>query len=527
MYITPAGRLCFPDSKLSSKYRTHFCSIGYNGVTNDDTNNNLAKALQRLTSVRDPGTDNEVVYRFNQLMWVANHMDWCSEIRASVEQYLQSWMGVEAEATLHYRDPHVKRQLRIAAYPDVYSRWFGQSQWCNKLSCKVKVEMLPPNKIPRLIGDFGVVASLQGFRCIEIFKNALADKLIPCGDGHVVFVSKPKFDILKTLYSDWLINFSGRFIFVCFSDDAVIGYRGATGLKYANIDISNCDGSHMDAMWRFFVLCFPVEMQLAACDLTMQCMKTFYIRSCRKTFTGRHGERVLLRPLRRILASGSTCTTAIDTIANFCIAKAISELDNIDSDGIVYAAAMVGYKVTIDPCQDYSGVQFLKTSPCWSNKGYIPVRNLGTFYRSFGKTLNGDLAGSGSMEQRGREFMAQYIQSCYPGVATPLLDMYRENFGTFSRDRIQQQVKSSYFDYVDLDTPDCHFVETVDFLQRYNLECFEQDFLFTHTQIKIGQHATHPVFEKLIQKDYGEYSCNYECEETVYRGPPAAPHGEI
>jgi len=114
------------------------------------------------------------------------------------------------------------------------------------------------------------------------------------------------------------------------------------------------------------------------------------------------------------LFSGSVLTTLVNNVANLLIARSVYERRCTTCAEIVAAAADVGYVVTMDECDKFENMQFLKHSPFVNDDGVVlPFVNLGVLLRSLGQ-CNGDLPGTRNddLRSRAQKFTSGYL-NCF------------------------------------------------------------------------------------------------------------------
>jgi len=330
--------------------------------------------------------------------------------------------------------PHKKRRLRMRALLAILDAgdWYHKT-WTRKVLGKVKrAEIAKEGKATRLINDLSPEGSLIcGFVADEL-KKAMAKFT---EKRAYQFIKSPNLVDLSQVFGK-LINPEGRLYFPFFSDDSCVSIRCTDGIYMANVDISSCDGSHTKAV-------FDLLRRVTRKDSRLRRYIDGAIRQCEMPLTmvsGSGREKVVLKPTSPVLYSGSTLTTLINNFANVAIACALlTRLDNVQprkadcQELIKTAAQAAGYIVTVEQCDTYHSLQFLKHSPCLSTTGVIvPVLNLGVLMRSFG-TCWGDLPtyrklGKYTFAQRRFLWNTSQVQ-CYKNCVThPFLSALRSRF---------------------------------------------------------------------------------------------------
>lgn len=476
------GELSFPcvPERPDGFYRTVFGpSVAHNAVIYARTNQNMKLALRRLTAVRAPevpGYD-KVLFR-NQALYINKNLKKIKIFSFLYSSYFESYQNAETEAMEHYDDPHIKRALRIQAYKKLHdtNQLVDQSAlWQKTVEAKFKPEEYAKNsKYGRVIGDYGVEASLLGFRLTDFLKTAMSSEDVELHGGVMRFCKSPDPVALKKHFEN-LLDPVGDYFFLFFSDDSCLSIRDKrTGEVHRyNLDISSCDRSHGPSIFRLFVELFPIGAPRDdALRLVAQCMLPVLIRSY-----GVDQAFVILRCCRPFLYSGSTITTGINNLACMLICMSITEepyQHRLDADGnnlfIIEAAARVGYILSgCKPLGAFEEVQFLKNSPVLDIKGqWQPMLNFGVLLRASG-TCRGDLPGRGDFRERARSFQAGLLQGCYPKTEFEVLTVMRaatKNATPVIPDEVKQLLAYKTCDSVGSST---FRVDPESFCRRYKL----------------------------------------------------------
>jgi hypothetical protein len=438
------GRICFPEptpleSSLCKKDGSYYSFFGPcaadSGIVYSNSNLNVSLGLERLTKTRVPllyGYDQYL--QLNQEMYINTLTPFLKTLQMSYHQTFFDYTNMIDECEEHHADPHLKKMLRVAAREDLLSEnLYFDNTWMSlgrKTQYKLKtMEVAKPGKIPRLIGDLGVHASLQGFRLTKFMKLAMANNTIHINGGAIHFCPTPDPFSLEEVF-DKLINPPGRFYFVLFSDDSCLAYRSGDKVLRFNIDISSCDASHTESLFMAMRALFPVGLQPEVDQLIDQCRApiTVYDRNVPRGFPKRS---VTLKPKTPRLYSGSTLTTTINNVANIIIAHSISACEITCGGDVIKAAARTGYIVTCEDCDDWHKLQFLKHSPVRCSDGVVrPLLNIGVLLRLSGR-CKGDLPGSKTipLEVRAKRFQASLLHGAYPKARFALIDSLKANVG--------------------------------------------------------------------------------------------------
>jgi len=283
--------------------------------------------------------------------------------------------------------------MRTSALSDVAEdgKWFGD-KWVRIVKYKMKpLELAKPGKYPRGIGDMGVKGCIRGGHLMDKIKSGFAVPHVlsrPQGLARFEFTKSPSKKRMSDVFRR-LIN-PEWFEFHYHSDDSCIAVRCADGIFRANVDISCCDGSNGDNIFRVLHAASSCGISKNALDATFaQCRSPIKVTSVRN-----RRESFVLQPRGYVLYSGSVLTTAINNTANMTIGLSVLHLIGVRvplvaemSELVRRAAERVGYIVTIEECSSVvEKIQFLKHSPIKDvNGSYVPVLNLGVIIRTFGQ----------------------------------------------------------------------------------------------------------------------------------------------
>jgi hypothetical protein len=404
-------------------YRTRFgpC-VEHNGQILRNSNHNMRLAMRRLLGVRKGDVKADRDLRKSQILFFAKHQHIIDELCTLYAPHFDDYTTMLEEAENHHDDPHQKKDLRIQAWQDlVQSGNIADDIWmfmgCYVLLKLKKDEYAKFFKIGRVIGDLKVPASLQGFRVTEALKNAQNREPYHYNGGVIYFCKKPAYYELKYVFSELLAP-TGRFFIALFSDDSCYSVRLPNGNVFrANLDISKCDASHGPAV-------FDAYSRLATGNagddldiLVSQCKmpSRVYDLADRKNY-------VEIQPVSPKLLSGSTLTTSLNNLSVLMIGVSIADSFAHDETTIKLAAAKVGYILTVNACECFEDIQFLKHSPVLDIFGeWQPLLNIGVLLRLSG-TCKGDLPGRGPISERARAFQHALLRGAYPRAHFPLID---------------------------------------------------------------------------------------------------------
>lgn len=499
-----------PDSMgVDGTYRSVFGpTVANTGLIYGVTNNNVRLAMRRLTDARG-SLELDKAYMDQQSSYIASDTSFLTHIRNMMERHCYQYDHMVAETQRHHADPHMKRLLRIDAWEELQKgSWngscFTDRLWLRSVCYKMKKdEVAKPGKYPRMIGDLGVAASLQGFWITKLLKKALAREPIEYLGGRIEFCDKPHPDVLAEIFRK-LLNPPGRYYFVYFSDDSCLSFRVGEEVHVMNVDISKCDGSHGPAIFQTLIDIAPAHMQDDMRRLVEQCKCPIkvYDTNDRKRY-------VKLRPKQPRLYSGATITTLINNIANILICKAFAETHNpTSSRAVIDAAATAGYLVTCQVATRMEHIQFLKHSPVLDTNGKLrAMLNLGVLLRASGQ-CKGDLPGkkSESVSDRARRFQNALLRGMYPTTQFRLLTNL---FSRTLRSTVKEDVAVARTMTTRLASSETFYVDSEHVFRRYEL---------TPDQIhqiedgfglgSYGDHFANDALDKILETDYG-LSCKY------------------
>jgi hypothetical protein len=511
------GEVCFPEEALVKRakgqlrcdgsYRTIFGpSVLHNGVIYENSNNNVRLAMRRMTAVRKGDLAEDTRLSRNQVVFFHTHMHVVDKLRNCYSKYFDDYKGMITEADEHHGDVHPKRALRVHAWNTLLKgerHHIGDHLWLRDVLYKMKKqEWAKHGKVPRMIGDLGVSASLQGFRVTKFLKEAMSSEPFLYAGGTIYFCMKPTFDDLSYVFSELLYP-TRRFFFVYFSDDACYAINTKDGVFRANLDISACDASHGPAVFGAYPHLVDGVPREDLTVLVEQCMLPIrvYDLANPKSY-------VKLQPLVPKLYSGSTITTSINNFANIMIAVSIGECCADNETTIIAAAAAAGYIITVEACEVFEDIQFLKHSPTLDIHGiWRPLLNPGVLLRLSG-VAKGDLPGTGDIKTRGRKFQSALLQGTYPLASFPLINQMRCTAGetdAASMRAVNRQLAHSHFG---LEKETFHY-HAQDVYRRYRLTVAQSEHLdTTFGRATQGEQFSSEAVDLILKKDYGLRTLN-------------------
>jgi hypothetical protein len=386
------GRLKFAegDEKQDGCYKSYVLpSFFHSGVVYQSDLGGLESAFNyRLACAREPQIPGYHDFLLNTQASFFRNDAGLSAFKIAFSQFVKQWFadfGCMDEELIKYAErPHPKRKLRLRALKSILDSGDLFHRTLNRrVTGKVKrAELAKNGKATRLINDLTCEGSLLAGFVADQLKQAMAQFT---SGQFFQFIKSPNLDLLKTTF-DKLMDPEGDMFFPFFFDDSCVSIRCLDGLFMANVDISSCDGSHGKVV-------FDLLRYVTRTDSRLFRYVDGAIKQCEMNLTlvAGTGQKVILKPNAPTLYSGSTLTTLINNFANIAIAHSIKsrlhhDLMRSDCEELIrLAAESAGYIVTVQVCDTYHGLQFLKHSPCKTACGAIvPVLNLGVIMRSLG-----------------------------------------------------------------------------------------------------------------------------------------------
>lgn len=420
---------------------------------------------------------------------------------------VENTFSVDA-ARLHHADPHQKRLPRIAAFRELQDTGvLAHDVWVRKAIAKLKKNEWAKgdSKPGRIIVDYTIAASLQGFWATGIIKNLMAHHPLDFNGGHCHFIKKPTTSVLQHHFEK-LIFLDSRFHFIYFSDDSCLAVKNENGAfgkhDVYNVDISKCDVSHGNYMFEALLWITPKPLLDHMRQLIEQMRLPYKVYDVNDRL-----RRVVIQFWTVKLGSGNTATTLINNLANVFLCYSISQEVEFTRETITAACARVGYIVTLEKCNQMEDIQFLKHSPVFATspdgtRRIQPLLNLGVMLRASG-TCKGDLPGRGDIETRARQFQAALLQGMYPRATFPLLNnLRRQTLAPTARGLLRVQNMLKY--KKDNDLNDTFSVTPEDLYRRYRLRP-DQIAVIDAVFGRCGpnDHYTSSAVTEILRRDYG------------------------
>lgn len=504
-----------------NQYKTFFGpSFAHSGLIYRNSTVNLYKSHTRLTSereVKEVGLHNRLCAAQLVCRDGGNRV-----FRRSIERWINDMAERIGRAIVNFPDHsgcvrssanmiHPKRALRVQDYNNlVLSGKLGHGVYTARVKGKNKIiEFAKPGKYSRLINDLTVSGSLYGGYLADACKTAMAGEHIVELRGKTArssFVKSPDIPILSECF-EHLICPQHDLEFVYFSDDSCVSIRCDDGVYFCNLDISSCDSSNG-------VVIFDTLLELTKLNSAFHSVMKGCIDQCRLPLVlanpANEKERVTLKTRNPVEYSGSVLTTLLNNVANSYIYHAIfaaisrhsrTGLRKADMKSLIIdAAASVGYIVTIVECPSYHSLQFLKHSPCMTEKGITAVLNAGVLLRMLGQ-CDGDLPGRGDITARAEAFNASLVQGVVHSGNTPLLRCLQKRFPV--REVLPQHftMPQSYTKTQGLAKG---VISSGEFAQRYGSTAAEVDELvcLIHAA-RVGDKIFCDLVDRIMHVDYG------------------------
>jgi len=468
-------------------------------------------AFSRFTVTR--GTiANDNIYVANQLAFVSTH-GWLYDLVAQkATAYVSDWQGMEEEAILHAGDTHDKRVSREYAMADTISRgelgtevWHGRRPTYPNIASIKTQENADPTKVPRIVVNLGVDASLQTAFLFGRLKKAMASEplyLYTTSDEHksaeFQFLAAPTQAGLDGVFRK-LLNPETDYYLAYFSDDSTMVVRVDGALHWVDLDISKCDSSHRDGIFSALVRSTPRELRGDVERAIAQCDKNTMIRNPDDT-----RQYVVLRPRDRRMPSGWGGTTHLNNVGTISAATAIVEAGAVAVSDVIKAAARAGYLIKATRSRKPEEIQFLKNSVALDITGeYHAILNFGVYLRASG-CCKGDLPGSGDWRPRARAFQKGLIQGMFPRCHCPALTAMRQNFADADITAPMQAFIDKTCKHKRSDEGRHFYFTNEAFFERYSLTPSQLlELTAMMAEMNVGTYHRCEATDKILEKDYG------------------------
>lgn len=504
---------------VEKEYRTVFGpTFCHTGQMYSCDRKGLQGAIRRITCKREPtipGLHERLVANQYRNVGKRFHKRWARWFSRKLRYKVNSVDRLQEQVKwANKADP--KRVERINALRDIHnSGRMSHQTWIKDVEYKCKPsEILPTGKYLRGTGDLTVVGSTRlGYFMSDV--KSIFEDVLEIENGQAKFYGSPQLDCMRECFKN-LTDPPRDVFFSFYSDDSCVAARCIDGLLMANCDISACDGSNYEPVFKLLELAMTTGMSTDE-DVKAafkQLKADFFVRD---PFNRKRKFR--FKNKGQVLFSGSTLTTAVNNMANTLIFMQFMKKYNNGmtraeaSEALHVAAEEVGFILKVDVCNCMEKIQFLKMSPFVNEFGLIDaVMNLGVWIKNFG-TFKGDLPGrtKDGIQLRGESFLYEVVRGRLNWGNHSVAEAFREKFvnnvNIFKAQHFKEINRK-----IDKRNRDDHWVEgsqigriSSDSLsKRYGVETAEIDEL-VHAigQARIGSAISLPIISKIMEVDYG------------------------
>lgn len=329
---------------------------------------------------------------------------------------------------------------------------------------------------------------------MDAVKTAWSETTARIGGVRFVFIKSP--DLKKLSY--WFKKMLHESVFMFFSDDACCSLKTGTGMLFFNLDISACDSSNGPAVFEALRELVPHSELAHLESLIRQCQADLRV--------GYGSEKLLFRPVDYFEYSGSVLTTTLNNVAvSSILASVVEKLDlRCSRDRVLsdFQGALdnCGWECTVELCDVYEKLQFLKCSPCRTVDGDIrAVLNLGVILRSMGQKT-GDLPGRGPLSERAEKFMCGWVAGLRHAGLHPLLETLQEKWKPTG----QVFYNSDAIERLESGGVSNPRICPISLMRRYDCHVADLEALCTAIRVSSGTCGIHlPVTDAILGLDYG------------------------
>jgi len=488
----------FSVSERKQDYRTVWSMVYHPGQLYDNHPASLLAGGYRLFGAKQ-GKGDYIIRQTNQ--------DQCTtspevvELSKLLAERLRPYLDCkehEEEVVLSALITHPKKAIRMSAAKMMKEKgalYYAQSK-TSTMQVK-KFEWMKDGKSPRIIINLGIEAAMLGSYMLSRYKHMLEEPITtPFLD--LRFIPNPSIQRLTTTFQDVMDN-KKSVVARCFSDDATLSFRCNTGIVMLNMDLVQCDASVGTPLFEFFRDTFSGNSRVVAENLIKQCVSPIIVPN-----PHRPHERFKIRPRRHVMYSGSVCTTAIDTLANFIIFSKFAQQHSLlhtkeeALERLENCAYQCGFLVEVTICERYNELQFLKHSPAFDKQGNLTsILNIGVILRMLGQCV-GDVVGrrTKTLEQRCLEFDAGLVAGLIHSGDHELLTILRAKY---------PRARPRYNSYiVKTESGTTSPVGGEEVYSRYGLAEVEYlELLSALRERRFGAVIRTPASDKILALDYG------------------------
>lgn len=334
--------------------------------------------------------------------------------------------GVEQYA----QQTHPKKAERLAALTILRKdgKIYDSSPWIfNRFGRKTDVEAKQkpeemmkgrvrpddPDKPPRMIGNLGPFAVLQGGAAVDEVKSSFSAGAPSRKDGcWVLNGSRFKFHKsinMKDLFEMYNDDLSEGPRWDEHSDDSLLAVPTLDAGPYGTnrilfeFDFEMCDGSIGPSVIQLYRHFAPSGRESEWDSSISQLRHT----AC----FGKGEDRIRLKPRSYVMYSGWAGTTLVDTLAGLVVFRHVMRgwkkmTTRQTIDFVMSRIQTSGFKLTTKVVRRYPQATFVKTFPCLGADGkYYPTVCLGTMLRTYGQKRY-DLPGRGDIDRRAQAYNA-------------------------------------------------------------------------------------------------------------------------
>lgn len=435
---------------------------------------------------------------YRALLALENSVQWETQVRNQQSYYSYTYGGyiydcihggeksltLPLESLSEYVDrPHPKKILRVQAYDWLLnSGGIGSLSFMDRPSTfKLKtLEWAKPSKFGRGIVDLGTPASLRTAQQIGEFKKFLGDRVIVFNRVTFYFCSDATYQNVSKAF-EYLQNSQAKWSFLVYSDDCVL--KGPQG-QYYNLDESRADMSCTDGLFELVFRCLELHPDEEN-GMWEQIMADIRVKSDTGSIT--------LRPNFGYLQSGSTLTTLVNTMSYMVPAILANDVDDIE--GIIECGRKFGYKYTVEKCDTFEDVQFLKISPVWTGENYHYIVNLGVILRASG-VAKVKLPGRGDYYRRCLDHQSGLMNGLMSSFIYPPL----ERLNPKTTDKVLET--GSIYDWYR--APVRVVLQRENFYARYHLDDTSIDeFERLVSEVGMGSSVNCQLVKTVLDRDYG------------------------
>jgi len=406
-----------------------------------------------------------------------NVLNWAYfTIAKNITEVLDPFDGRQAAANIK----HINKKLREEYVRGVVLHC-DEDSMVQRLTAKVKDELAKYGKYPRLYVSYeaGCMYANELPELVKVCLNGgfhFAAGELGDVETFIYIFSKPSHDGLSQLFQSLIESTRGDNVYtvILYSDDSVhSGNIDGKSFGY-NVDIASNDSSTNSLIFGVTGAILAQFSKARAAGLLRQCTLPITVRDPNSPSDG-----FTINFHSAFEGSGTVLTTILNHIGCFLGAcasasfmKRANPLTNPlgcdPADAILSGYRAVGHKVTIgawgvwgqEPV--YEKIQFLKRSPLYDGKRWVPFLNYGCILRSLG-SVDGDMTPLQlsmtveqfrvtPLEKRMEIYWSSVVRGLVHEPSSPVLIALRERFltaGTFTTEKFSVMESDVCFDSLD------------------------------------------------------------------------------